>query len=38
VAAGTQRVVYRIGWTVNPAADNSVQSSSAIANLIWEIN
>lgn len=38
VAAGPQRVVYRIGWTVNAAADNSVQSSSAIANLIWEIN
>jgi hypothetical protein len=38
VAAGTQRVVYRIGWTINPAADNGVQSSSAIANLIWEIN
>ena len=38
VAAGTQRVVYRIAWTVNPAADNSVQSSSAQADLIWEIN
>ncbi len=38
VAAGTQRVVYRIGWTVNSGAGNSVQSSSAPANLIWEIN
>ncbi len=38
VAAGTQRVVYRIGWTVNSGAGNSVQSSSAQANLIWEIN
>jgi hypothetical protein len=38
VAAGPQRVVYRIGWTINSAADNSVQSSSAIANLNWEIN
>jgi hypothetical protein len=38
VAGGTQRVVYRIGWTVNSGAGNSVQSSSAQANLIWEIN
>ena len=38
VAAGPQRVVYRIGWTVNAGATNSVQSSSAVANLIWEIN
>jgi hypothetical protein len=38
VAGGTQRIVYRIGWTINAAADNSVQSSSAIANLNWEIN
>jgi hypothetical protein len=38
VAAGPQRVVYRIGWTINSAADNSVQSSSAVANLNWEIN
>jgi hypothetical protein len=38
VAAGPQRVVYRIGWTINTAADNTVQSSSAIANLNWEIN
>jgi hypothetical protein len=38
VAAGTQRVVYRIGWTINSGATNSVQSSSAQANLIWEIN
>ncbi|MDP9145339.1 MAG: hypothetical protein M3N43_11695 [Actinomycetota bacterium] len=38
VAAGTQRVVYRIGWTINSGATNGVQSSSAQANLIWEIN
>jgi hypothetical protein len=38
VAAGTQRVVYRIGWTINSGATNSVQSSSAQASLIWEIN
>ena len=38
VAAGPQRVVYRIGWTINSSAGNSVQSSSAIANLNWEIN
>jgi hypothetical protein len=31
-------VVYRIGWTVDAAADNSVQSSSAVADLVWEIN
>jgi hypothetical protein len=38
VVGGTQRVVYRIGWTVNAGADNSVQSSSAVADLTWEIN
>jgi hypothetical protein len=38
VAAGPQRVVYRIAWTINAAATNAVQSSSAIANLNWEIN
>jgi len=38
VAGGTQRIVYRIGWTINSAADNTVQSSSAVANLNWEIN
>lgn len=38
VAGGPQRVVYRIGWTVNSGAGNAVQSSSAQANLIWEIN
>lgn len=38
VAGGPQRVVYRIGWTVSSGADNSVQSSSAVADLIWEIN
>jgi hypothetical protein len=38
VAGGTQRVAYRIGWTINSSAGNSVQSSSAQANLTWEIN
>jgi len=38
VAGGTQRVAYRIGWTLNSGAGNSVQSSSAAANLMWEIN
>ena len=38
VAGGTQRVVYRIGWTINAGAGNSVQSSTAVANLNWEIN
>lgn len=38
MAGGPERVVYRIGWTINSAADNSVQSSSAVATLIWEIN
>ncbi|HSO48990.1 MAG TPA: hypothetical protein VLS86_00465 [Acidimicrobiia bacterium] len=38
VAGGTQRVVYRIGWTINATAGNTVQSSSAQANLTWEIN
>jgi hypothetical protein len=38
VAGGTQRVVYRIGWTINTTAGNTVQSSSAQANLTWEIN
>lgn len=38
VAGGAQRVVYRIGWTINSSAGNTLQSSSAQANLIWEIN
>ncbi|HLF43397.1 MAG TPA: hypothetical protein VJA46_07715 [Acidimicrobiia bacterium] len=38
VAGGTQRVAYRIGWTLNSGAGNSVQSSSAAADLVWEIN
>jgi hypothetical protein len=38
VAGGTQRIAYRISWTVNASADNSVQSSSAQANLNWEMN
>jgi len=38
VAGGTQRVAYRIGWTLNASAGNTVQSSTAAANLMWEIN
>ena len=38
VAAGPQHVAYRIAWTINANAPNAVQSSSAVANLIWEIN
>jgi hypothetical protein len=41
VAAGTQRVAYRIAWVVTttgtPAGDNALQGSSAIADLTWEI-
>jgi hypothetical protein len=37
VAGGAQHIVYRIGWTINANADNTVQSSSAITNLTWEI-
>jgi hypothetical protein len=38
MVGGAERVAYRIGWTINTIADNTVQSSSAIANLNWEIN
>jgi hypothetical protein len=38
VAGGTQRVAFRIGWTLNSGAGNSIQSSSAAADLMWEIN
>ena len=38
LAGGTERVVYRIGWTINSSAGNSVQSSSAVADLVWEVN
>ncbi len=38
LTGGAQRVVYRIGWTVNSSAGNSVQSSSAQADLVWEVN
>ena len=38
LTGGAQRVVYRIGWTVNSTAGNSVQSSSAQADLVWEVN
>lgn len=38
VSGGTQRIAYRLAWSIDPAADNSVQSSSAVADLVWEIN
>jgi len=41
VAAGTQRVAYRIAWTFNStgsnSGDNALQGSSATADLTWEI-
>lgn len=41
VAAGTQRVAYRITWLVTStgtnAGDNALQNSSAAADLTWEI-
>lgn len=38
LTGGNERVAYRITWTINAAADNTVQSSSAVANLTWEVN
>lgn len=38
LAGGTERVAYRIGWTINSSAGNGVQSSSAQADLVWEVN
>lgn len=38
LAGGAQRVVYRIGWSLPASAGNNVQSSTAQADLIWEIN
>ena len=41
LAAGTQRVAYRITWTLNTtgtnAGDNALQGSTAQADLTWEI-
>lgn len=38
VAAGTnERVAYRITWTIDPTTDNTFQSASTVANLVWEI-
>ncbi len=41
VGAGTNRVAYRISWTLNATAsnalDNLLQGSTAIADLNWEI-
>ncbi|MGD2102535.1 MAG: hypothetical protein PVG83_09905, partial [Acidimicrobiia bacterium] len=38
LTGGTERVVYRIGWAINSSAGNTVQGSSAIADLVWEVN
>jgi hypothetical protein len=38
LAGGTERVAYRISWGINASAGNSVQGSSAIADLTWEVN
>jgi len=41
VSGGTQRVAYRIAWTITSTGsnttDNNLQNSSAIADLTWEI-
>ena len=37
LAGGTERVAYRIGWSLPSAVvDNTLQSSSAVADLQWE--
>jgi hypothetical protein len=37
LAGGTERVAYRIGWSLpSSVVDNSLQSSSAVADLAWE--
>lgn len=38
VAGGAQRVVYRIGWTLDPDAGNSVMGNTVQTDLVWEIN
>jgi hypothetical protein len=38
LSGGNERIAYRITWTINASAGNSVQSSSAIADLVWEVN
>jgi hypothetical protein len=41
VAGGTQRVAYRIAWTITSTGgavtDNALQNSSAVSTLTWEI-
>jgi hypothetical protein len=37
VAAGAQRIAYRIAWTVDPTTDNTFQGASTKADLNWEI-
>jgi hypothetical protein len=37
MAGGTERVAYRIAWTINTNAPNAVQNSTAITDLTWEI-
>ena len=37
LSGGTERVAYRIGWSLpSSVVDNTLQSSSAIADLAWE--
>ena len=38
LAGGTERVAYRIGWSLpSSVVDNTLQSSSAVADLAWEV-
>ena len=38
LAGGTERVAYRIGWSLpSSVTDNTLQSSSAVADLQWEV-
>jgi hypothetical protein len=37
VTGGTDSVTYRIFWELDPAADNTVASSSVVTDLTWEI-
>lgn len=38
VAAGNQRIAYRVAWTLNSTAnDNAMQGQTASADFVWEI-
>jgi hypothetical protein len=38
LSGGTERVAYRIGWSLpSSVTDNTLQSSSAVAELDWEV-